>query len=316
MKRMVDQERDDDDPSRSIFAALWFRALVVILVLGVIAAVAVPYVLDVVNPPTKPMAKAPGTPTPQPAMTPAPPPPPPAPGPPGAAPSVPAAAPTPAPARPMSKPAEVPKLAEAPKPVEPPKATETPKRAPAKVAATVPAKAAAAGGPYWVQVGAFKNQATAQRVAERLRGQKYRVEESAKLAADAGPASSTPTPSPGPGADLYDVFVSGTSPADLDTKLSSKGLTAGAVAGGVVVKPSLPLREAVALSRDLAADGLPVQVRRSGGAAAAPSTPAAASGDTLHRVRVGSFPDRTSAQAVLRELEGKGYRPFIARGSE
>src|SRR5712692_3537216 len=41
----------DEEPPRSIFSAMWFRALIVILVLGVIAAVAVPYVLDFVNPP-------------------------------------------------------------------------------------------------------------------------------------------------------------------------------------------------------------------------------------------------------------------------
>ena len=39
-------------------------------------------------------------------------------------------------------------------------------------------------------------------------------------------------------------------------------------------------------------------------------------GETLYRVRVGSFSDRTAAAAVAQELQAKGYRPFIARGSQ
>lgn len=324
MTRMVSSDRDyDDDPPRSIFAALWFRALVVILVLGIIAAVAVPYVLDVVNPPTKSTEKGP---TPPPALAPsAPSTPPTAAMPPSAVPSTPASPPTAAPAPKASepatlaetaKPAEPPKVSETPRAVEPPKAAETPKKAPPRFAAVTPSRTAAAG-PYWVQVGAFKDQATAKRVAEQLRGQRYKVEESAKGGAAAVTPTPAPAPAPGPGAaaDLYDVFVSGTTLPDISARLGGKGLAAESVAGGVVVKPSLPLREAVALSRDLAADGLKVQVRRAG---AAPGTPASTatgpSGDTLHRVRVGSYPDRASAQTVLRELEGKGFKPFIARG--
>jgi hypothetical protein len=87
------------------------------------------------------------------------------------------------------------------------------------------------------------------------------------------------------------------------------------------VKPSLPLRDAVALSKDLAVDGLKVQVRRAaGGSAPAPaaaSVPSTATGDgTLYRVRVGPFDDKTAAASTLRELEQKGYSPFIARGGQ
>ena len=39
-----------------------------------------------------------------------------------------------------------------------------------------------------------------------------------------------------------------------------------------------------------------------------------ASGATLYRVRVGAFPDRATAVSTLKELEAKGYKPFIARG--
>jgi cell division septation protein DedD len=88
-----------------------------------------------------------------------------------------------------------------------------------------------------------------------------------------------------------------------------------------VVKPSLPLRDAVALSKDLAVEGFKVQVRRAGGAAAAPPAPVTAAAPTeggreLHRVRVGSFADRAAAQAAARELEAKGYKPYIARGDQ
>jgi hypothetical protein len=64
-----------------------------------------------------------------------------------------------------------------------------------------------------------------------------------------------------------------------------------------------------------------VQVRRAGGVpepaparAAAPETPSAsAGGESLHRVRVGGYPDRAAAMVALKELEGKGYKPFLTR---
>ena len=46
-----DQELYEDVPPRSIFAATWFRVVLVLIVLGVFGAVAVPYVLDWMNPP-------------------------------------------------------------------------------------------------------------------------------------------------------------------------------------------------------------------------------------------------------------------------
>jgi len=164
-------------------------------------------------------------------------------------------------------------------------------------------------------VGAYKNQATAKAVAARLREQNYTVVESVKDGGGAIPSASADTAGAG---DRYNVFVSGSAPSELATKLSAKGLAADAVAGGVVVKPSLPLRDAVALSRDLATDGLKVQVRRAGGERApdtsAASAAGASSGDTLYRVRVGGLADRAAALATLKELEGKGYKPFIGRG--
>ena len=56
---LEDEERFEDEGRRSIFSALWFRAILVVVVLGVVAAVAVPYVLELANqPPPKPTVAA------------------------------------------------------------------------------------------------------------------------------------------------------------------------------------------------------------------------------------------------------------------
>jgi hypothetical protein len=186
----------------------------------------------------------------------------------------------------------------------------------ARAAAKSPGAAAAASGPYWVQVGAFKDPAAAKRLADKLRGENFEVEQSVKE----GNAAAAPASAPGPTAgDRYNVFVSGTVPSEVAAKLTAKGLKAEPVAGGVAVTPSLPLRDAVALSKELAADGAKVQVRRAGAGAtatvAATTVGPSAGGDALHRVRVGSFPDRQAAQAAAKSLEEKGYKGFIARGN-
>jgi hypothetical protein len=204
------------------------------------------------------------------------------------------------------------------KPAQIARPADTAKSALAKAPARRPtanARAAAsrsAPGPYWVQVGAFQDQSAARRLADKLRSENYRVAESAiRAGSRAAPAPAVPT------IDRYNVFVSGLPPADLKAKLDAKGLGSDPVAGGVVLTPSLPLREAVALSRDLAGDGLQVQVRRASGMTASAARPTASGvdGPTFHRVRVGSFPDSASARAVLRELEAKGYKPFLGRGT-
>src|SRR2546427_10248769 len=46
-----EEDRFEDEGRRSIFSALWFRAILVVVVLGVVAAVAVPYVLELANQP-------------------------------------------------------------------------------------------------------------------------------------------------------------------------------------------------------------------------------------------------------------------------
>jgi cell division septation protein DedD len=345
-------ERDDepdaddyyDDQPRSIFAALWFRALLAVLVLGVLAAVAVPYMLDfathstsdtsaakrpvaattpAMTPPTaQPAAKAPVDPAPAPtavpALTPAP------------SASAPAPTATPAPPAPaaMSTPAEPAKpSATTPATAQParPAATVRPVTTAAKSAdamkprprgvASKTTDGAASGGPYWVQVGAFKDAESANRLVTRLREQGFRAEQvtSGKPAAPAAPAADAPASADARG-DRYSVVVSGGAPGELDAKLAAKGMTSEATSGGAVVQPALPLREAVALSRELADAGLSVQVRRQGAPpTAAPATAAPArAGDAWYRVRVGGFPDRAAAVASLKKLEEKGYKPFIA----
>jgi cell division protein FtsN len=194
------------------------------------------------------------------------------------------------------------------------KSAETTKPRPRMVAskATVSkaADGAAAGGPYWVQVGAFKDAESANRLVSRLREQGFRAEQVMSGKPAAAPA---PAPADAPN-DRYSVVVSGGAPGDLDAKLAAKGMTSEAGPGGAVVQPSLPLRDAVALSRELADAGLTVQVRRQGApatAAPARAAPARAS-DSWYRVRVGGFPDRAAAVASLKKLEEKGYKPFIA----
>lgn len=314
-----DEEREaepyDVEPPRSVFSALWFRVVLVVIVIGVVAAVAVPYVLEWMNPPPpRTTDLRPGMPTVKPSAPPVAPPAP-APQPPPAAKREPAPAP-PAPAMPAiaAKPPE-PTLEEKPKAAAP---APAPKKAVARKPPKAVAKApAAAGGAYFVQVGAFKDPERARKLVAKLRDDKFRVSESRTGAHDEKPAAPAPAAS---GADRYDVFVSGGPVAEINAKLAAKGLATETVASGVVVKPSLPLREAVALSKDLAVDGLKVQVRRAPGASPAPGPPPTAaapvaSGDGLHRVMVGPFADRAEAAEALQALRGKGYKDsFIARG--
>jgi cell division septation protein DedD len=328
-----DDERFEDEGRRSIFSALWFRAILVVIVLGVVAAVAVPYMLELANQPA-PKTTALG----KPEMTPAPvaPSAPPVTSAPGAAlapeksPALekPATSETPAP-MPMTQATEKP-MAVAPKKSESSKsvvasksASSTPKEQSVARASRTPSAPSPTGpAEYFVQVGAFKNPDTAKKLAVRLREQKYNVEETSATGVKParGAAPSAP-PAAGSPSDRYDVYVTGGAPADVNAKLSAKGLSAEPSGAGVVVKPSMPLRDAVALSKDLAVDGLKVQVRRAAGSQApAPASPGSAasmaSDGTLYRVRVGPFDDKATATSTLRELEQKGYTPFIARGGQ
>jgi hypothetical protein len=203
----------------------------------------------------------------------------------------------------------------------PSKVTDTPRETtkPAAAGRRASPKAAAAAGPYWVQVGAFRDPEAAKRLVGQLREQGFPAEQS--TTAKAGqPAAVAAPPPPESRGDRYHVVVSGASAADVDAKLATKGMTSETTPGGVVVQPSLPLREAVALSRELADAGLAVQVRRLGGPApsapSAPVAPVAGDKETWHRVRVGGFPDRAAAMTAVKQLEARGFKPFVARPNE
>jgi hypothetical protein len=231
------------------------------------------------------------------------------------------AIPTPAPTTTTAKPRDT-RVAQAPedKPVEKPVV----RKEPARKERPAPARARAAeGGDYFVQVGAFKEPEAAKRLAARLREQNYPVDESVKRPGGGAPIEA-PRPASRPSAatptDRYDVIVSGGAAADINSRLATKGLAAEPTGDGVRIRPSLPLRDAVALSKDLSGDGFKVQVRRGGGGAEPMPAPArsiaSAGGQTLYRVRVGGYPDRAAAQGVLRELQAKGFEAFLAKGRE
>src|SRR5262245_14653808 len=313
-----DEQRFDDEGRRSIFSALWFRAILVVVVLGVVAAVAVPYVLEIANqPPAKPtvVARPDTAPPPAPIVPPSPP-----------AETTPPQAPAAAPAPAMEKSTSAEKPPVADKAPAPEKAAPAPSRkadartdaesTTSRPKATSPAPTMQGQGAYFVQVGAFKSENSAKRLATRLRELKYNVEQTA-ASGGANAAASAPAANAAPAGDKYDVYVMGSTAADINAKLGPKGLTSEPSAGGAVVKPSLPLRDAVALSKDLAVDGMKVQVRRAVGGAASASVSAAAKAapgsDGLYRVRVGPFDDPTVATSTLRELQQRGYTPFIAR---
>jgi cell division septation protein DedD len=198
-----------------------------------------------------------------------------------------------------------------------------------RTAQAAPTAAKAVSGPkggrtFWVQVGAFRDPAHARALVAKLRESNFGAEEvapSSEATRGAGPRGSDVSP-PGSPVDKYDVFVAGASPSEIQTKLTAKGLAADPVAGGAVVTPSLPLRDAVTLSKDLAGEGLKVQVRRATGAPAGEAAPgtnggqepmAHETGDGLYRVRVGSFPDRASADAARRALAASGYTGFVTQ---
>jgi len=326
-----------EEVPRSVFATTWFRAILVVVVLAVVGVLALPYLLDWVGPTRLtpalkgPVVSAPSPP--RPAAMPNGAPPGPASPRVGANPAqskaeggAPPTTPTPGtPPGTVAKPA--PAAAETSKPEnQKPAEASAPTRTEAAQdpgAAKAPAPkrparmqvAAKAGGPYWVQVGAFHEEAHAKALAARLRGANFPAE---VVAAGSGgvptPSAERPAAEPAPTGDKYDVFVSGASAEDVSAKISAKGLSAEPVAGGAVVKPSLSLRDAVSLSKDLASDGMKVQVRRASAGPAAERPAAAGGGGTVYRVRIGGFADRTTADEARKTLSARGYNGFVGRG--
>ena len=277
-------EEEEEEP-RSIFASPWFRAALAVLILAVVGVLALPYVQEWWAGSSKPqvtVAKPPQAPPAKPEPAPMPP----------AAPAAPAPAPKVAEKAP-EKPAEPAKPVPAAPPAPAPKIAEKPAEKPAEPAAK-PA-AAPSKGDYWVQVGAFSDAKNASRLAARLKDQKYSVQQA------------TVTRGSGGGTGGNEVFVAGAKQRDVYDRVKGKGYHVDAVKGGAVVRPALPLKDAVALSKELADAGMDVKIRRVGAGGGEKAT--------FHLVRVGGFADRKEAEAAQKELGGKGVPGFVVKGA-
>jgi len=326
----LDEDERDDIAQRSIFSAGWFRALLVLTVLAIVVVVSLPYLLNwleptpttVPKPQTKASESAPAAPA-APAQT--------AGTAPAAKPETTAPpaiaqteAPKPAPAAPT--PADRP-LGTAPLPAAPPQAppAATGKTAAAKpeavkppVAAAapkrVPAPAPAAGGSYWIQVGAFAQEKNAETLAKTLRAEQFPVE-IARMNRGGGSASApAPAKSVEPGGQNQ-LVITGSTPDAVNAALKGKG-TAQVVKGGIVVNPSYDLETAMSLSSALKKEGFKVVIRRAkSGPAPAPAAPVAGGGTTYHVVRVGGFADRAKALQARADLEAKGHAGILTQGA-
>jgi len=326
----LDEDERDDIAQRSIFSAGWFRALLVLTVLAIVVVVSLPYLLNWLEPTpttvpkpqtkasepapaapaapaqtagTAPAAKPETTAPPATAQTEAPKPAPAAPTP---ADRPLGTAPLPA-APPQAPPAATGKTAAAkPEAVKPPVAAAAPKR--------VPAPAPAAGGSYWIQVGAFVQEKNAETLAKALRAEQFPVE-IARLNRGGGSASApAPAKSVEPGGQNQ-LVITGSTPDAVNAALKGKG-TAQVVKGGIVVNPSYDLETAMSLSSALKKEGFKVVIRRAkSGPAPAPAAPVAGGGTTYHVVRVGGFADRAKALQARADLEAKGHAGILTQGA-
>ncbi len=184
-------DEHEDYAPRSIFAAGWFRAVLVLTVLAILVVVALPYLLNWFEPVSSPV-KGPARMTqgtepaavPAPSPTPSAPPAPAASAPPkSAAPAVPAL--PPGPAR-----AGAPASAKPAPPLPMAKAGDT-ARSPERPAAvsTRPSSAPPeAERSYWVQVGLFKDLKNAERLATKLRDQGFSVQVASVARSESGAA--------------------------------------------------------------------------------------------------------------------------------
>jgi len=163
-------------------------------------------------------------------------------------------------------------------------------------------------GNYWIQVAALRDAEAAKHIAATLRDRQFPVAEST--------TTSTKPIRAGVANDRYEIVVDGAKD-DLTSRLAPKGLTIDTTEDGLRVRPTLSLHDAVTVSKDLAGAGFQVQVKRApGDASPAAQALDAAPEVTWYRVRVGPFADRATAQETLRKLMDRGYAPFIARGQE
>lgn len=182
------EEEQEDEPERSIFAAGWFRAVLLLTALAIAVVVALPYLLDWFEPLPPPVkapvraaqnAESPSAPTlaASPPVQHA--------APPAPAPQLPPAAakPTPEKERPPARTPAPPRVAapaQAPS-AQLPRVAKASDPAPAlsrpAVAATKPDSTRAENlGGYWIQIGLFKERANADGLAKRLREQGFAIQ--------------------------------------------------------------------------------------------------------------------------------------------
>jgi septal ring-binding cell division protein DamX len=181
-----EEDEEEEYAPQSIFAAGWFRAVLVLTVLAIVVVVSLPYLLNWFEP--APLAPGPAeqASAPPPAAAPAPPAPP---GPAAAAPARPAEAPVPAPQVARQKAPEPKPAAAAPKetadkapagkparPAEPGPRAERAARSPASAALPAAEAKGQAGGRYWLQLGVFKAQPNAEALARTVREEGFPVE--------------------------------------------------------------------------------------------------------------------------------------------
>jgi hypothetical protein len=183
-----EDEELDDEASRSIFAAGWFRAVLVLTVLAIAVVVALPYLLNWFEPAPAPKkaqarptqtASAPVTPVPTPTAAPVAP----------ALPTGPQAAPEPPSSRAPDKIRQtlvpvpgMPRAASA-APVKPsstfPQMAKTTDTSRSERAAALPAKSelkSSSAGSHWVQLGLFKDPKNAETLARQLRDEGFSIQ--------------------------------------------------------------------------------------------------------------------------------------------
>lgn len=294
-----EEDEQEEYAPRSIFAAGWFRAVLVLTVLAIVVVVSLPYLLNWFEPAPGSPTKMTARPSPEPAK-PTPQSEPPStliPASPGPTPSAPAKPEATAPAAPPAPAQTQPAPAAPSKPLLQPPASkpgETTRRTAAATPKAEPARPASSGS-FYVQVGLFKEPRNADALAKALRDEGFPVEV-ARVTRAAARAPSGPQ--------RHELFITGSTVEAVNAALKGRG-TAQSVQGGVSVRPAYDLKQATTLSKELSAEGLTVVIRRAGGNA----------GGAFTVVRVGGFPDRAKAAAVREDLQGKGRAGFVTQGA-
>jgi hypothetical protein len=295
----LEDDEEEEFASRSIFAAGWFRAVLVLTVLAIVLVVSLPWLLNWLDSPTPPAHTAGPVDTPPAAPPPA----------------TRATAPEPAPS---TSPSPAPGTADAPpqppavKPAPPPparKQTAEPSAtdrvaSPGQTARTAERNGASGpasgSGQYWVQLGAFKEEKNAEAMVRALREAGIPVDVS-RVTRASGEGPGVPQ--------QHELFVTDAGVERVNAALKGRG-SAQSAPGGVTVKPAFDLEEAMTISRRLTDQGLKVIIRPAGiGGGAADG------GVTLHVVRAGGYPDRARALAAREAIRAEGLGTgIVTRG--